>query len=192
MRDGNRILGVKRYRGEFPPNAGSFAAQIGAHRLNALVEREAAVIVYQHFGIWKAIGSHEKDSRSWQASRIPALDEHCHWAFRYLAERQDRGEIFITTTQRLLDFMRVRDGLRFSAASKRGHVHISAQSVECDVYGACPAMAKDLQGITFRVPGNPEQVSMIDGDGKQVPVTRHQSDDVTIVTVPWQRLQYPH
>ena len=68
MHDGNRVLGIKRYRGEYSPDAGSFACQVSAARLDKLIECEAAVVVYQHFGIWRAQFA---DTRP-QSAHIPA------------------------------------------------------------------------------------------------------------------------
>lgn len=192
MRDGHEILGIKRFRGHYPPDAGSFAHQVNASRLDDLVAREAAVIIYQHFGVWRAFSAPPKEGRSRRRSRIPLLDEHCVWAFRFLAERQERGEIFITTTQRLLDYIHTRDNLRFSAHENGTGLHISLETIECPVQGAAPAVGDRLSGLAFVIDGRPETVTMGDAEGRSVEIERHTDETSTIISVPWRRLVYPH
>jgi hypothetical protein len=192
MRDGNRVLGFKRYRGDYQPNTASFADQVNAPRLDELVEREAVVIVYQHFGVWKPLAAPRKHGASARFSASPLLDENATWAFRFLAERQERGEIFITTTQRLLDYLRVRDHLRFRTTREGGTVRIVLGDVDCPVYGREPITAQTAQGLSFEVPGSPERVVVIDERGTEYPADRHEVGDRTVVALPWRRLEYPY
>ncbi len=192
MRDGRRVLGFKRFRGEYPPDAGSFAHQINAARLDDLIEREAVAVIYQHFGIWRAIGSPRKDWRSWRQSRVPVLDEHCQWAFRFLAEREQRGDIFITTTARLLDYIHTRDHVAFRERRlSKDTLQVLLLSVHCPVYGSSAVTEANAQGLSFDIPDAPEKIVVTDTNGNDLGANRHSAEGSTIVTVPWQRLSYP-
>ncbi len=191
VRDGNRILGFKRYRGEYPPNSANFAHQVSHAKLKSLVENQGVVVVYQHFGVWKPFSAPPKDGRSAKSSKSPLLDDNCAWSFRFLAEWQERGDIFITTTQRLLDYLRVRDKVLIHTEQHGETLQIVLSSVECPVYGPEPITPSNAQGLTFAVEGNPAKIVITDGAGLELPIDRHQSASKAIVTVPWQRLQYP-
>lgn len=55
-----------------------------------------------------------------------------------------------------------------------------------------PATADKVQGLTFTVDGVPETVTMSDADGRAVPLERRASAEGTLISVPWERLRYPH
>ncbi len=191
MRDGRKALSFKRYRGEFRPDSGTFAHQVNAARLNELVARAASVIVYQHFGLWHAMGRAAADTRSDRHSAAPLLDEHGVWAWRFLADRQEKGEIFITTTRRLLDFVRARSGLVHTASRIEGGARIVLDKVVCPAYGEQPVTAATAQGLSFSAPGN-VNLEVALANGQSLPVTRHfvGDENKTVVTVPWVRLEW--
>jgi hypothetical protein len=212
MRDGNRVLGFKRFRGEYGPDCANFAHQVNAARLDDLVRREAAVVVYQHFGVWRPLAMPRKyiGQGGKRASGSPLLDENAVWAFRFLAERQAKGEIFITTTQRLLDYLRMRDHLDYEIRTEGGALHITLRRIACPAYGDASARAADVQGLTFGIEaigdGIPETVTMSDSDGWPVPLERldrpawatsaetiggEAAADQPLFWVPWKRLSYP-
>lgn len=205
MRDGNKVLGFKRYRGEYAPDTSNFAHQVNARRLDELVERRAATIIYQHFGVWRPLAMPRKYSRDGgqRSSVLPLLDENAVWAFRFLAERQARGEIFITTAARLLDYLWMRDNLDYEIETERNRFHISLRQISCPIYGNLPANASAVQGLTFSVEGSAETVTMSDSEGRPVTLERlhppasdgNQTEidwkENALYWVPWHPLDYP-
>lgn len=193
MRDGNKVYGFKRYRGEYSPDGANFAHQVNAARLDELVEREAAIVIYQHLGVWRPMAAPKKFSGQGakKASPSPLLDENAMWAFRFLAMRQEAGEIFITTTQRLLDYLRMRDNVRYRVEGEASAVTIHLDALACPVYGTEPMTAQNAQGLTFQFDETPERVTILDSEGRELAHERHEVDGKTIVAVPWVRLVYP-
>jgi hypothetical protein len=191
MRDGRKALSFKRYRGDFRPDSSIFAHQVNAARLNDLVARGASVIVQQCFGHWHAMGRAETDTRSDRYSAVPLLDDHSVWAWRFLAERQEKDEIFITTTRRLLDFVRTRRGLVYSASMTDKGMRIVLDKVVCQAYGDQPVTAATAQGLSFSAPGD-VNLEVALASGQRLPVTRNfvEAENKTVVTVPWVRLEW--
>lgn len=195
-RDGKIIKVVKRFRGHDGPNAGNFVQQVNAEQLDKLEICGGAVVIYQHFGIWRAIGM-GKRHRSQRSVHAPALDEHAIWAFRELAQRQAEGRVFITTTSRLLDYLWVRDNLNFSVEGSDLSRLILIHSIDCPTFGKVTLKPNQLQGIGFHVPSKWLEIKVII-EGSPIPLNfqRTPSSSSTstsedIIFIPWQRLEYP-
>jgi hypothetical protein len=193
MRDGTNVINFKRFRGEYPPDTGSLGIQISDARLDELVEREAAVIVYQHIAVWRGLSSPRRDWRAWVNYRCPVLDEHALWAWRALAERQQRGEILVATTSRLLDYLWMRENIVYFIAEEGGRRVIALEAIDCPVYGRHPVTSEAVQGLSFVCKGNVDAVVVRAAD--QAPIATQRTylaaEDRTIVMVPWQRLKWP-
>ena len=191
MRDGNRVLGFKRYRGEYQPNTASFGHQVNAANLDSLVERQATCIIYQHFGVWKPLAAPNKHSSA-RRSAAPLLDENAVWAFGFLAERQASGEIFITTTRRLLDFVWTRKNLKFHAAREGDVLRIVLECIDCPVYGKHAVTSELAQGLSFAVDAAPENIVCTDATGLEFPIARVVDDKGgAVAMIPWVRMTYP-
>jgi SAM-dependent methyltransferase len=194
MRDGTNVLCFKRYRGHYPPDSGSFALQATTENLDWLVAHEANVAVYQHFGIWRALGSPHKDYRSWRWARKPVLNDHCLAAWSELKERQDRGEILITTTGRLLDYLRMRENIVYRVEPLGNGYRIVLDAIECPAYGRTADLtAADVQGLSFSVKGAGTHVEIaLAHSGERLASERRvvEAENRVVVMVPWRRLKW--
>ena len=193
-RDDTPFLCFKRYRGREAPNAVTFAAQVSDEHLDALEEGEGACIVYQHFGVSRALGR-GKAHVSANRVREPVLDENAIWAFRELHQRQADGRLFITMTGRLLQYLWVRQSLRHTASTAGTTLEITITGLECPVYGSRDATDDDLQGITFVVEAASQYRDITVRNGTAMVEVHRERDpaqsDTDVVFVPWRRLEFP-
>ena len=193
-RDGQPLYFFKRFRGHDGPNAGNFILQVNAERLDALEAAQACVVVYQHFGAWRAINMGKKHA-SRRSTVSPVFDEHTVWAFRELAERQQAGRVFVTTTGRLLNYLWAREHLDYEVLTKGVDRVLQLHAIDCPTYGRTMLSDDLLQGLSFRIPRKWGGVRLeVDGMAAP-PKVQRQSDpvdpDTDVLFIPWKRLEYP-
>ncbi|MFT5320230.1 MAG: hypothetical protein ACI934_000363 [Pseudohongiellaceae bacterium] len=192
--DGRDIYFFKRYRGREGPNVSTFASQVNDTNLDSLEQHQAAVVIYQHFGVWRALGR-EKRHVSQKPTLPPVLDENAVWAFRELARRQDEGRLFITTTSRLLDYLRLRQHLRYQLLNEGDRHIIELEYIDCPVSGHVDLQQDMLQGLSFEIPTDWKDTDiMIKGVDNKIETTRIQAkgaEPVDVIYVPWKRLSFP-
>jgi hypothetical protein len=193
-RDGHSVYAFKRFRGHDGPNAGNFIVQVNPQSLDALEARRGTVIVYQHFGVWRALFM-GKGHASQHQSRAPSiLDGHGVWAFRTLAERHREGRVLVATTRRLLDFIRVRDCIDFSVIRNGGKVLIRIDGGACPVEGRLELDAASLAGLAFVVPRRFGEPLLLLGDRKLPAEVVDDPDDAgcIIAHLPWRPMEPPN
>jgi hypothetical protein len=190
-RDGLPVYAFKRFRGHDGPNSGNFIGQINPQSLDALEARQGAAVIYQHFGVWRAL-SMGKGHAS-QRSSLPGnvLDEHGIWAFRTLADRCREGRVLVATTRRLLDFIRLRDHLAFSVFRDNGCVSIRIEGGACPVDGELDLDERDLAGLAFKVPRAHGEPILLFGERRLPAAVAEDPEDSgrLIVYLPWRRLE---
>ena len=113
---------------------------ISRRTLERLKEVGGYMVVYTHLG---------KNS---DCSQVIA--EETQNALRDLASEQERGNIYVTTTSRLLNYYLNYKYLKWSQETKGDETVITISSVEDPVFGSFIPTIEDLQGITFYVPHN--------------------------------------
>jgi hypothetical protein len=193
-RDGQQLYFFKRFRGRDAPNSGNFILQVNKDRLDDLEAAEACVVVYQHFGRWRALHMGRPHASS-RRSVSPVLDEHARWAFRELAERERAGRIFVTTTGRLLTYLWVRDHLDYSVEQLGSQQVLRLKAVNCPRYGKIPLSMEMAQGLSFEIPRFWGEVR-VELEGHTMPLECLRKPDPTnpdtdVVMIPWNRLVYP-
>ena len=190
MRDGAKAYFFKRYRGPDGPNAGNFMTQVNPESLDQLERDEAAVVIYQHFGFWRA-HPFAKGHKSGHESTPPVLDRHNQWAFKDLAERAGAGRVLVTAAHRLLNYLRVRDNLVFNVIDNDGAVSIRVLHVACPVQGDFKPCASDLEGITFIIEQKPASLRVTDADGRDLGFKVFEDNDGRLhAASPWRKLDY--
>jgi len=106
--------------------------------LKRLEEAEGYMIVYTHLG---------------KNSDCPKyICKETQDAFRNLAEEYRAGNIYVTTTSKLLNYYVNQKYLDWSYEFKADKTKIKINSVKDPVFGTFTPTLKDLQGITFYVP----------------------------------------
>lgn len=192
-RDGNPALIFKRFRGHDGPMAGNFIAQVNPESLDELEKRGGAAIVYQHFGVWRAMftGKRHASQRSSEPENV--LDEHNIWAFRTLAERFHEGRILVATTRRLLDFLWMRNHLEYRVEQEGDQITIRIDAINCPAVGRINPDVTALAGVAFELPKTFGEPIVLAGDIK-LPVKiaeDPENQDRLIAYLPWQVLEYP-
>ncbi len=145
--------------------------------LDRLVAREGTAVLYTHLG-----KVHDRQRP------FAAESER---AFRDLARRRDAGELFVTTTRRLLRYLTVRDALRWRSAIEGERVVVTLEAVDDPVFGPRPPAAADLDGLTLGVV-TPRPVELRSRDGHLLPAESvRASDGTTWMRLPWPALRFP-
>jgi len=134
---------------------------ISKRTLERLKEVGGYMIVYTHLG---------KNSDCTQV-----IAKKTQIAFRSLAGEHEKGNIYITTTSKLLNYYLNYKYLNWSYDSKGDEVVITISSVEDPVFASFVPTAKDLQGVTFYVP-NKDKARIYISDKEITDLRRNPSD----------------
>ncbi len=111
---------------------------ISQRALERLKESGGYMVVYTHLG---------KNS---DCSQVIAKETQI--ALRDLAKEYERGNIYITTTSKLLNYYLNHKYLNWSYKTKGDEIIITISGVEDPIFGSLVPTTQDLQGITFYVP----------------------------------------
>ncbi len=120
-------------------NSENLAYTISKHTLDNLKSNEGFMIVYTHFG-------QNNDPSKY-------LPEETQGAFRNLADEFRTGNIYVTTTSKLLNYFVNHRYLNWSYETNNGETIITIKNIEDPVSGTYIPTLQQLQGITFYVPG---------------------------------------
>jgi hypothetical protein len=201
-RDGRPVWMFKRFRGHDGPNSGNFVQQVNAERLDSLERTQGAVVIYQHFGVWRAMGMGKGhvSQKSFEATE-PVMDPHTVWAFRELAQRHHAGRVWVTTTERLLRYLWMRDHLTFRVerGTDKVLIHLGPLLVSGEESARQPTLT-EVQGFGVRIPRDwPETVFVLGSSqivAQRQPASTHHAETHSemsedTLSIPWQPLQYP-
>ena len=119
-------------------NSKGLAYAISNKTLNRLKEVRGYMIVYTHFGI--------------NSNCAKNICEETQDALRNLAKEFEKGNIYITTTSKLLRYYIIHKYLDWSYEDKGGRLRINIHKVKDPVFGSFVPSVQDLEGITFFVP----------------------------------------
>jgi len=144
LRDGNKFLKFKRFHigsGSLwnGANREGLVRQLGAPVLKKLIAREGTVIIYTHLG------------KTDRLSNNPIFDKKTVKSLRQLAKKFKSGEIFVTTTSRLLNFILIRNSLLWKEhISGDGFINIVLEYINDPLDGKRKIRLNDLKGICFK------------------------------------------
>lgn len=191
-KDNSRVLFFKRYRGHEAPTVAALALQLSEDHLNQLERVEGVAIIYQHLGVWRALGR-AKGGASQRRTRPPVLDVNAIWALRDLAERYRAGRILVATTLRLLDYLHLAHNLRFSVERWPDKTLIVIKGAESPVYGPLDLNPETLHGLSFVLPREIGEAAIALGPDRQsVRAYRTRTaEEGDVLFVPWRRLAFP-
>ncbi|MFB0527471.1 MAG: hypothetical protein ACETVT_01180 [bacterium] len=136
---------------------------ISQRTLERLKEVGGYTVVYTHLG---------KNSDSSQV-----IPKETRVALRDLANEYEKGNIYITTTSKLLNYYVHRKYLNWSYETKGDEIIITISSVEDPVFGSLVPTIQDLQGMTFYVPDKDKARIYI--SDKEIAELRRNSPDYT-------------
>ena len=113
--------------------------QIGPKVIDKLIHNEGYLIHYTHLGANQG---------------KPHLTEPTRKAFHYIKQKYDEGELFVTTTSKLLNYYVHHRYLDWHYESFKDSVDIIIDSIKNEVEGKYIPNIEQLEGVTFYVPEN--------------------------------------
>jgi hypothetical protein len=158
--------------------AAGLAEVLTTRMLDRLVACGGTTILYTH------LGKVQDRARPFGPDTVRAL--------RALARLRDEKRVLVTTTQRLLRYVTMRDVLRYRVAARSAMAVVTLDSIDDPVTGPRAPTAGDLDGLTLGVAGV-DGVELCLGDGTRLPgESIRGSDGTTWVSLPWPPLRFPH
>lgn len=183
LRDGQFVYEFQRcnnyWRGlSYGHNSDGLAYVIRPKALRDLITAEGCMIIYTHLGVGP--------------DRPPFIPPQTQKALRYLADIHRNGDIYVTTTSRILNYYLNHRYLRWSyEVNQHGWIQIAIHGVSDPIFGFHVPSLDELQGITFYVPRR-NKVKVYLGD-KQLRIKRNPADHTNreSVMIPRTFLTYP-
>lgn len=123
-----------------------------------------------------------------------AIARETQRALRNLATEYEKGEIYVTTTSKLLNYNVAHNHLTWKCSVLGpGEIGITVQNIRDPVRGEYVPTLERLQGITFSVPNHVETRLFV-GEQEFLGFRRSAVDHSGMYTVMFPRtfLQYPH
>ena len=152
---------------------------ISGRALEHLKATQGYMIVYTHLG---------KNS---DCEQVIAPETQA--ALRHLAQAYRDGQIYVTTTSKLLHYYLVHQYLVWSHQQSEGWVRIHIDYLDDPVFGKITPTLAQLQGLTFYVPDR-ERVAVYVGGVEAKGMQRNLADDSgrESVTLPFTALSFPY
>jgi hypothetical protein len=181
LRDGNRIFEFIRCNNHWHkprPSSLKLAYMLRPQALETLIASGGATILYTHLGFIDP------------PELIPLPTRA---ALGHLADTVHKGDLFVTTTTRLLTYCLTHRYLKWDYHLSPGNVvHITIKAIDDPITGLRPPTPEEIQGITFYVPDR-QKVSLRLGDQRLSHITRNAKDHrgQESISVPWTPLSYP-
>ncbi len=150
--------------------------QLSHDVIDDLIENEGYMIFYTHLG--------DKESTEF-------LSEKTVDALRYIADKNNSGELFITTTSRLLNYNIHLKYLNWHVEASDDSVHIIIENIDNPVEGKFIPTLDDVAGITFYIPHNCKVSLSI--ENIKIPFIKNTADQTgqESVSIPWPKLEFP-
>lgn len=152
---------------------------ISRRALERLKAVQGFMIVYTHLG---------KNSDCQQVIAQETQD-----ALRNLEREYQDGEIYVTTTSKLLNYYHACRYLAWSHHKTKGQVQISIDRLDDPVFGQLHPTVEQLQGLTFYVPGSSRVRVYVRGiELKDIQRNPVDNFGVESVTIPFTHLSFPY
>jgi len=144
--------------------------------LDRLIGSEGVCVLYTHLG----------------KVRDPScpFSAEARRAFARLADRQSAGKLQVTTTHRLLRYLTVRDGLRYSADRAGDRVVIRIDKIADEVFGDREPARDDVDGLTFELPRGLGAVIQ-SRSGEEWACETFERGDKVYAKMPWRPMSFP-
>lgn len=153
-------------------DAENLPRQINEKVIDELKSNNGYLILYTHLGNYKNMNE--------------ILPEKTCSVLRYLADENSKGNIFITTTTRLLTYYHVYKNLKFRVEKAGKEIKINLHKGTDD-----PISTQQLNGFTFYT-DDPENTEMyLDNKPLKKVVNPPDSNGKKSISVPWQKLEFP-
>ncbi|MDM7926268.1 MAG: hypothetical protein QUS35_09660 [bacterium] len=183
LEDGRRVYEFMRFDVHpdgigYGANSRGLSDNISEAVLRRLVEVGGTGIVYTHLG-------KNGEGAPWVAPETAV-------ALRNLSAHSKEGRILVTTTSKLLNYVTVRNAIRWSFDEDSAGIAIRIHGIRDPLLGEMEADSVSLQGITFHVPdGKPVRV-LVKGEAvRNLRMNPADESGRRSVSFPWNRLKAP-
>ncbi|MFC2071729.1 hypothetical protein ACFLUU_03295 [Chloroflexota bacterium] len=179
LRDGSKVNIFKRFGSWSEETSDDLPGLISGINLNILKRKNGYMIVYTHLG-------------KTRMKKPPLLSIETQEALKTLAEEYYNGEIYITTTSKLLNYNIVHKSLCWHSAVENGLMSIIIYKVADTVRGDYIPTPEQLRGITFYTP-HAEKTRVFINSAEIADIERNTRDYTgkESVSIPLDHMQYP-
>ena len=143
LNDGQKIFDFVRYINRWGKyeitDEASLKYQLNSEILDELIDNEGYLIQYTHLGANYG---------------YPYLSYETMQLLEYAKQKQDAGELLVSTTSKLLNYYVHRKYLNWDYELKDNHLKIIIKNISNEVEGKYVPTVKELGGITFYIPAN--------------------------------------
>lgn len=176
---GDKVYCFQRYGDWFNDDAASLEATLAPDKLKKLIKKSGSSIVYVHMGR-KSNGCTD------------IIPDGSKRVLRDLADRYYKGDIYVTTTTRLLTYHLVNKSLVWRVTCKDDIFVIDILYVKDEVDGNFVPTLEQLQGITFYTKHPEKTIIRLDGN-KIAKIQINQPDEKgkTSISIPRTYLEFP-
>lgn len=149
LRDGNQVLSFQRYAGTggLTPVIEDLPGQLSQKNLEKLKKREGYSVIYQHFAVRRKQKGFGVDC--YRPNSEPYFLPEEKAAFERLAEQYHNGDIYVTTTSRLLRYNTVHRGLKWTQQRAGEGLRIVLTGIEEPGGPVRPITRREIEGLTF-------------------------------------------
>jgi len=149
LRDGQLVLGFKRYWGTAgqTPVVSDIVHQLSADRLSRLQRTGGTAVIYQHFGVRRKAPGFGVDS--YVANQEPYFRPDECSAFNRIAEQYHNGNIFMTSTERLLTYNRMWSWLSWKAEDIDNRRRVVLLGLKMPGFPERLLERTEIEGLTF-------------------------------------------
>ena len=176
---GDKVYCFQRYGDWFNNGADSLGVILSERKLNKLIESNGSSIVYVHIG--RKAGS--------CADILPKISIK---ALKELSFRYQEGEIYVTTTSRLLTYHLVSQNLVWQVVHQDDIFVIDIIHVKDEVDGNFVPTLDQLQGITFYTDKPHKTIIRLAGnDIKEIQINKPDESCKASVSIPRTHLVFP-
>lgn len=177
LRDGQKAYSFCRFGYWSKASSDDLPKLISQKNLELLKKRKGISVIYVHLG-------NRRNSKA-------ILDEQSQESIRNLAQEYSYGNIYVTTTAKLLTYYVTSKYLNWSVSGGRGSINIIIHGVDDEVRGKFVPELSDLQGITFYTSSAAKTRVFL--DGSEIEIERNTRDETNkeSVSIPLSTLTYP-
>lgn len=184
LTDGQKIFEFTRYD-IHPDGIGrgadskGIAVNLSPRVLDRLIHNQGYAILYTHLGK--------------NRNCFSFIDSSAVKAFRYLEKRHQEGDIYVTTTSRLLNYYVSKRYLDWSYDQTQCGTVIQIKGIKAPIRSDHLPIRERLQGLTFYIPAK-EKVMIFVNESEIKDLQRNPKDETgrESVTIPIISLEYPN
>ncbi len=179
LNDGQKIFDFVRYINRWGQHEITDEAQLkfqlNPEILDKLIENQGYLIQYTHLGANYG---------------YPYLSQESMELFKYAKQKQDKGELLVSTTSKLLNYYVHRKYLNWDYELEDNHLKINIKNISNEVEGKYIPTIKELEGITFYIPDNVECKVYL--NNKPIEVIKNPKDykGRESVSIKWNKLNF--